>query len=148
MAQNTQLMMSCWGSRRPKPPSSSRLQIRKPKTLRIHMDLVLGFYLRNVPPGGLVKITSGKRTAKCGLNPKPLNLVKKQADPVKSFARHSIWGFPTIRGTFFGVPIIRIMIVIFWGLYSGPLILGNYHVCDCVQVTIAITDMAGAAQRE
>ena len=126
MAQNTQLMMSCWGSRRPKPFSSSRLQIRKPKTLRIHMDLVFGFYLRNVPPGGLVKIT----------------LVKKQADPVKSFARHSIWGFPTIRGTFFWVPIIRIMIAIFWGLYSGPLILGNYHVYDCVQVTIAITDMA------
>ena len=37
----------------------------------------------------------------------------------------SIWGFPKIRGTFLGVPIIRI--IVFWGLYWGPLILGNYH---------------------
>ena len=34
-------------------------------------------------------------------------------------------GFPKIRGTFFGVPIIRI--TIFWGLYWGPFLLGNYH---------------------
>ena len=31
------------------------------------------------------------------------------------------YGFP-----FWGVPIIRI--VVFWGLYWGPLILGNYHI--------------------
>ena len=31
-----------------------------------------------------------------------------------------IWGFPKIRGTFLGVPIIRI--IVFWGLYWGPLI--------------------------
>ena len=36
-----------------------------------------------------------------------------------------IWGFPKIGGTFLGVPIIRI--IVFWGLYWGPLILGNYH---------------------
>ena len=36
-----------------------------------------------------------------------------------------IWGFPKIRGTFFGVPIIRI--IVFWGLYWGSPILGNYH---------------------
>ena len=36
-----------------------------------------------------------------------------------------IWGFPKVRGTFFGVPIMRI--TIFWGLYWGPLILGNYQ---------------------
>ena len=35
------------------------------------------------------------------------------------------WGFPKIRGTFLGVPIIRI--IIFWGLYWGPCILGNYQ---------------------
>ena len=29
-------------------------------------------------------------------------------------------------GTFLGVPIIRI--IIYWGLYWGPLILGNYHI--------------------
>ena len=36
-----------------------------------------------------------------------------------------IRGFPKIRGTILGVPIIRT--IIFWGLYWGPLILGNYH---------------------
>ena len=33
--------------------------------------------------------------------------------------------FPKIRGTLLGVPIIRT--IVFWGLYWGPLILGNYH---------------------
>ena len=37
----------------------------------------------------------------------------------------SIWGFPKIRGTFSGVPIIRN--IVFWGLSGGPPILGNYH---------------------
>ena len=37
-----------------------------------------------------------------------------------------IWGFPKIRGTFLGVLIIRT--IVYWGLYRGPLILGNYHV--------------------
>ena len=36
----------------------------------------------------------------------------------------SRWGFPEIRGTLFGVAIIRI--IIYWGLYWVPLILGNY----------------------
>ena len=36
-----------------------------------------------------------------------------------------IGGFPKIRGTILGVPIIRT--IVFWGLYWGPLILGNYH---------------------
>ena len=34
-------------------------------------------------------------------------------------AARKIWGFPKIRGTFFGVPIIRI--IVFWGLYWVPL---------------------------
>ena len=33
--------------------------------------------------------------------------------------------FPEIKGTFLGVPIIRT--TIFWGLYWGTLILGNYR---------------------
>ena len=37
-----------------------------------------------------------------------------------------IWGCPKIRGTILGVPKIRI--IVFWGLYWGPLILGNYHI--------------------
>ena len=38
---------------------------------------------------------------------------------------NAIWGFPKIRCTLLGVPIIRT--IVFWGLYWGPLILGNYH---------------------
>ena len=30
-----------------------------------------------------------------------------------------IWGFPKIRGTILGVPIIRI--IVYWGLYWGHL---------------------------
>ena len=37
-----------------------------------------------------------------------------------------MWVFPKIRGTFLGAPIIRS--IKFWGLYWGPLVLGNYHV--------------------
>ena len=36
------------------------------------------------------------------------------------------WDFPKIRGTIWGVPIIRT--IVFWGLYWGSLILGNYHI--------------------
>ena len=43
------------------------------------------------------------------------------------------WGFPKIRGTILGVPIIRT--VVYWGLYWGPLILGNYQVVCQMRVT-------------
>ena len=36
-----------------------------------------------------------------------------------------MWGSPKSRGTFLGVPMIRI--VIFWALFCGPPVLGNYH---------------------
>ena len=36
------------------------------------------------------------------------------------------WGFPKIRGTFLGVPIIRI--IVFVGLCWDPLFLGEYKV--------------------
>ena len=41
-----------------------------------------------------------------------------------------IWEFPKIRGTLFGVPILirTIMTIVFWGLYWGPPIFGNYHI--------------------
>ena len=39
-----------------------------------------------------------------------------------------ILGFPKIRGTFLGVPIIRT--IVFWGLYWGSLILGNYCILN------------------
>ena len=38
----------------------------------------------------------------------------------------TIWGFPKIRGTILGVPIIRT--IVFWSLYWGPPILRNYHI--------------------
>ena len=50
-------------------------------------------------------------------------------------------GFPKMSGTILGVPIIRI--VTFWGLYWGPLILGNNHiritVKDCMGIMRGIT---------
>ena len=48
---------------------------------------------------------------------------KEQMDDVKA---EVIWGFPKIRATCLGVPIIRT--IVFWGLYWGLLILGNYHI--------------------
>ena len=39
---------------------------------------------------------------------------------------YGIWGFPNIRGTFLAVPII--LVIVFGGLYWGPLILGKYHI--------------------
>ena len=38
---------------------------------------------------------------------------------------YPIWRFPKLGVLFWGVPILRI--IVFWGLYWGPLILGNYH---------------------
>ena len=38
----------------------------------------------------------------------------------------NMWVAPKIRDTFLEVPIIRT--IVFWSLYWGPLILGNYHV--------------------
>ena len=45
----------------------------------------------------------------------------------ESFLKHvptPKWGFPKIRGTILGVPVLRI--IVFWGLYWGLPILGNY----------------------
>ena len=39
-------------------------------------------------------------------------------------------GFPKIRGTFWGVPIIRT--IVFRGPYWGPLILGNYQLPEAI----------------
>ena len=35
-------------------------------------------------------------------------------------------GLSQIRGTILGVTII--LAIVFWGLYWGPLILGDYHI--------------------
>ena len=46
--------------------------------------------------------------------------------PTHALSVMNKWEFPKIRGPFLGVPIIRI--IVFWGLYWGPLILGNYQI--------------------
>ena len=38
----------------------------------------------------------------------------------------AIWGFPNIRGTIWGVPIMRARV--FEGLHKGPQILGSHHI--------------------
>ena len=47
-------------------------------------------------------------------------------EALSSRSKLNIWGFPKIRGTFLGVPIIRT--IVYWGLYWVPPILGNYHI--------------------
>ena len=46
--------------------------------------------------------------------------IYKRCQQVPLQLRKDTWGFPKIRGTFLGVPIIRS--IVFWGLYWGPLI--------------------------
>ena len=56
-----------------------------------------------------------------------LNVFFKAEHPMAGHGEGRLmWGFPKIRGTFLGFPIIRMLV--FWGLYWGTLILGNYHV--------------------
>ena len=52
--------------------------------------------------------------------------MKSPSKSTRKFFDASHVGFPKIRGTFLGVPIIRT--IVYWGLYWGPFILGNYHV--------------------
>ena len=52
---------------------------------------------------------------------------------VEFILKITIWGFPKIRGTFLGVPIIRT--VVFLRLYWGSPILGNYHIFNSPQAT-------------
>ena len=49
-----------------------------------------------------------------------LEMWSYEAGPRKRFGN-----FPKTRGTLLGVPIIRIIVC--WGLYWGPPILGKYH---------------------
>ena len=53
-------------------------------------------------------------------------LFSRISESHKRKAYTHIWEFPKIRGTILGIPIIRT--IVFWGLYWGPLILGNYHI--------------------
>ena len=52
-----------------------------------------------------------------------------------------MWGFPKIRGTILGVPTIRT--IVFWGLYWGPTILGNYHVMVFLDMNVYVALLLG-----
>ena len=55
-----------------------------------------------------------------------MGMVRKVA-PLRSHVNVGIiWGVPKIRGTILGAMIIRT--IVYWGLYWGPLLLGNYHI--------------------
>ena len=56
-------------------------------------------------------------------SPKPKTV---HPNPVNLEQESGIWRFPKVRGTFLGVPIRRT--TVYWGLYWGTLILGNYHI--------------------
>ena len=54
---------------------------------------------------------------------------------IRKLSSENLWRFPKVRGTFLGVLIIGI--IIFWGRYWGPIILGNYRIyiiclCACI----------------
>ena len=43
-----------------------------------------------------------------------------------------VWGFPKIKGTLLGVPIIRV--IVFRGIYIGvPLFLGHHHISPVIE---------------
>ena len=54
--------------------------------------------------------------------------------PAVEHVAKAMCGFPKIRGTISRVPIMRA--IVFWGLYCGPLILGNFHVFPRVEPSI------------
>ena len=55
-------------------------------------------------------------------------------EPKNGVGFRVIWALPNIKGTLLGVPIIRT--IIFWGLYWGPLVLGNYHMLELYMYTV------------
>ena len=58
----------------------------------------------------------------------------------------AIWGFPQIRGTILEVPVIST--IVYWGLYWGTLILGNYHIKQEVEITTNIVEVCDAISYE
>ena len=54
------------------------------------------------------------------------NLAQFRTGSLLGIWEFAMWEIPKIRATFLGVPIRRI--IVFWGLYWGPLIMGNYHI--------------------
>ena len=56
-----------------------------------------------------------------------------------------MWGFPKIRGTFLGVPIIRT--IVYWGLYWGTLYFGKLpyiYIYICIRIGVLWCRFKGA----
>ena len=52
------------------------------------------------------------------------------------------WELPKITGTILGVPVIRT--IAFWGLYWGPLILGNCHIRESLLASDVVDKKIGS----
>ena len=59
----------------------------------------------------------------------------QEVDGSYNWDPRDIWGFPNIRGTFLGVPIIRT--IVFWGPYWAPPIEGNCHIGAIIGVDMS-----------
>ena len=75
------------------------------------------------------------------LNPKPtgkyLRIPKTYPVEVEGNPKGPIGGLPKIRGTILGAPIVRT--IVYWGLYWGPLVLGNYHFCWILVASVHVS---------
>ena len=85
------------------------------------METTLSFRVRSPGFGGF----GGKRFITSGLQSRTRwDMTRKTPSLSVRYSRSHhgsfclIWGFPKIRGTILGVPIIRT--IVFWGLYWGP----------------------------
>ena len=52
-------------------------------------------------------------------------------------------GFLKLGDTLLGVP--RIRTIVYWGLYWGPRIQGNYHIHACPLLEVWVQQLSGAA---
>ena len=76
---------------------------------------------------------------------------KEDGNHYLGFLGLGVWGFPKIRATFLGVPIIRV--IAFWGPYWGPpffgklpysgcgAVLAKYCNCFCVVTKSRVSDV-------
>ena len=62
------------------------------------------------PPGARAVFGGQARCRALGYSGRPQEIIVKGLE-------FRVWGFPKIRGTLLGIPIIRI--IVYWGLYEG-----------------------------
>ena len=93
--------------------------------LEVHAQLNLGLQAAQVSPN-CYYIPSQTLSIKIVYGPKFLQ--------VNACIYIYIWGFPKIRGTFLGIPIIRI--IVYLGLYWGPL-----YILRCLGQALTLKSM-------